>query len=320
MNGTKTNSAQLVQRTVPLIDENSFRPVGIRADAAERIHRPSQTYLQDALRRFRQNKASVLGVALLALFVVMSFAGPLLTPYPYNATDLLSANQAASSAHWFGTDELGRDMWARIWTGGRVSILIGILAALLQGTIGIIMGSIAGFAGGKVDSIIMRTVEFLLAFPYLVWVTLLMMVTGSGILPMILALTLTGWLSMARLVRGQILSLKNEDYVLAAESLGANGPSIIWKHMIPNMMGVIIVNMTFAIPGAIFSEAFLSFIGIGIKSPQTSWGLLVSMGMKQIYTYPLRLFLPCLCVSLTMLSLQLIGDGLRDALDPKLRQ
>ena len=137
---------------------------------------------------------------------------------------------------------------------------------------------------------------------------------------MILALTLTGWLSMARLVRGQILALKNEDYVLAAESLGSEGRRTVLKHMIPNMMGVIIVNMTFAIPGAIFSEAFLSFIGIGISSPQTSWGLLVSIGMKQIHTYPLRLLLPCICISLTMLSLQLMGDGLRDALDPKLRR
>ena len=201
-----------------------------------------------------------------------------------------------------------------------MSIIIGIIAAVLQGTIGIVIGSIAGFVGGKVDDLIMRLVEFLNAFPYLVWVTLLMMVTGAGIFPMILALTLTGWLSMARLVRGQILALKNEDYVLAATALGSEGKRIVFKHMIPNMMGVIIVNMTFAIPGAIFSEAFLSFIGIGIKSPQTSWGLLVSMGMKQIYSYPLRLLIPCICISITMLSLQLIGDGLRDALDPKLRR
>lgn len=297
-----------------------FAPVGIAPEAAERIHRPSQTYLQDAWRRFRQNKAAITGVFLLALFMLLSFLGPLLAPASYDMTDLLAANQAPSAAHWFGTDELGRDLWARIWVGGRVSILIGILAALLQASIGILMGSIAGFIGGKVDALIMRLVEFLMAFPYLVWVTLLMMVTGSGIFPMVLALTLTGWLSMARLVRGQILSLKNEDYVLAAESLGANTRRIILKHMIPNMMGIIIVNMTFAIPGAIFSEAFLSFIGIGIKSPQTSWGLLVSMGTKSVYTHPLRLLFPCICISLTMLSLQLIGDGLRDALDPKLRQ
>lgn len=302
------------------MDTKMFEPVGVTPEAVEAIHRPSQTYLQDAWRRFRANRAALLGVALLVLFVLMSFIGPLFVPYSYNATDLLAANQGPSAAHWFGTDELGRDLWARVWTGGRISIIIGIIAALLQGSIGILVGSIAGFAGGRVDAVIMRIVEFFAAFPYLVWVTLLMMVTGSGIFPMILALTLTGWLSMARLVRGQILGLKNEDYVLAADSLGADSRRIIAKHMIPNMMGVIIVNMTFAIPGAIFSEAFLSFIGIGIKSPQTSWGLLVSMGMKHLFTYPLRLLLPCVCISLTMLSLQLIGDGLRDALDPKLRQ
>ncbi len=300
--------------------EKRFQPVGLVPEAADQILRPSQTYLQDAWRRFRQNKASVVGVILLILFVVMSFVGPMMASTKYDATDLMAANQGISGTHWFGTDNLGRDMWARVWIGGRISILIGILAALLQASIGILMGSLAGFIGGKVDSFIMRVVEFLMAFPYLVWVTLLMMVTGSGIFPMVLALTLTGWLSMARLVRGQILSLRNEDYVLAAESLGAESRRIILKHMIPNMMGVIIVNMTFAIPGAIFSEAFLSFIGIGIQSPQTSWGLLVNNGMQNMRLYPLRLFLPCICISLTMLSLQLIGDGLRDALDPKLRQ
>lgn len=301
------------------LDQDLFSPVGVKADEVDHIKRKSLSYLQDALRRFKQNKAAVAGMLLLAVLFLFSFFGPLLVKYSYNTTDLLSANQSLSAAHWFGTDELGRDMWARVWTGGRISILIGIIAAVLQATIGIILGSIAGFVGGKVDDFIMRVVEFLMAFPYLVWVTLLMMVTGSGILPMILALTLTGWLSMARLVRGQILSLKNEDYVLAAISLGSDAKRIIRRHLIPNIMGVIIVNMTFAIPEAIFSEAFLSFIGIGIKSPQTSWGLLVSMGMKQIYTYPLRLFLPSVMISLTMLSLQLIGDGLRDSLDPKLR-
>jgi oligopeptide transport system permease protein len=299
--------------------DDLFAPVGVKPDEVDRIKRVSLTYLQDAMRRFKQNKAAVTGIILLLALVLLSFFGPFLVKYSYNSTDLMVANQGFSAQHWFGTDELGRDMWARVWTGGRISILIGIIAAVLQASIGILLGSIAGFVGGRVDDFIMRVVEFLMAFPYLVWVTLLMMVTGSGILPMILALTLTGWLSMARLVRGQILSLKNEDYVLAAVSLGSDANRIILKHMIPNMMGVIIVNMTFAIPGAIFSEAFLSFIGIGIKSPETSWGLLVSIGMKQIYTYPMRLFLPSIMICLTMLSLQLIGDGLRDALDPKLR-
>ncbi|MCL2495720.1 MAG: ABC transporter permease [Oscillospiraceae bacterium] len=297
-----------------------FEPVGVMTQEADRISRPSHTYFQDARRRFMENRASVAGLILLILFVLLCVFGPLLVPYSYNTSDLSSANQGFSAQHWFGTDELGRDFWARVWTGGRMSIIIGLLAALMQAVIGILAGSAAGFLGGKVDQFIMRLVEFLMAFPYLVWVTLLMLITGAGFFPMVLALTLTGWLSMARLVRGQILSLKNEDYVIATQSLGADTRRIILKHMIPNTMGVIIINMTFAIPGAIFSEAFLSFIGIGIKSPMTSWGLLVSMGMKQIYTYPFRLLIPCVCISLTMLSLQLIGDGLRDALDPKLRR
>lgn len=281
-------------------------------------NRQSESVAALIVRRFFKHRLAGIAIAVLAVLVIEStFA--FLSRYDPTTQNPTNSFQTSNAEHWFGTDELGRDMWARVWTGGRISILIGIIAALTEALIGILLGSIAGFVGGKVDDFIMRVVEFLMAFPYLVWVTLLMMITGSGILPMILALTLTGWLSMARLVRGQILSLKNEDYVLAAQSLGSDARRIILKHMIPNMMGVIIVNMTFAIPGAIFSEAFLSFIGIGIKSPQTSWGLLVSMGMKQIYTYPYRLLLPSIMISLTMLSLQLIGDGLRDALDPKLR-
>src|SRR5574338_1708433 len=241
-------------------EDDLFVPVGVRVEEADKIKRKSLTYMQDATRRFKQNKAAVAGMLLLSALFILSFIGPFLVEHKYNVADLISANQEPSAEHWFGTDELGRDMWARVWTGGRISILIGIIAAVLQATVGIILGSIAGFVGGKVDDFIMRVAEFLMTFPYLVWVTLLMMVTGSGILPMILALTLTGWLSMARLVRGQILSLKNEDYVLAAVSLGSDAKRIIFRHMIPNMMGVIIVNMTFAIPDAIFSEAFLSFI------------------------------------------------------------
>ena len=297
----------------------NFIHVGVKKEDAERMKRKSLTFWEDAFRRFKTNKAAMTGVFLLMFFVVLSFVGPLIVPYRYDKVELNIANQGMSAKHWFGTDDLGRDFWARIWSGGRVSIIIGIVAAHLQATVGIIMGSISGFYGGKLDAFIMRLVEFLMAFPYLVWVTLLMMVTGAGIFPMILALTLTGWLTMARLVRGQILALKNEDYVIAAKSLGSSTKRIIFRHMVPNMMGTIIVNMTFAIPGAIFSEAFLSFIGIGISSPQTSWGMLVNMGMKSMYNYPLRLFIPCLCISLTMLSLQLIGDGLRDAFDPKLR-
>ncbi|HOX31577.1 MAG TPA: ABC transporter permease [Spirochaetales bacterium] len=300
--------------------ELDFTHVGAREGEADSIKRPSLGYFQDARRRFKANGAAMAGLAVLALLAALSLAGPLAVPYNHEDGDLLIANRGPDSEHWFGTDDLGRDYWARIWVGGRVSMAIGILAALLQGCVGILMGSLSGFLGGKVDLVVMKLVDFLMAFPYLVWVTLLMLVTGAGLVPMILALTLTGWLTMARIVRGQILTLKHEDYVVAAEAMGASAARVILKHMIPNTMGVIIVNLTFAIPAAIFSEAFLSFIGIGMRAPMTSWGLLVSMGMKQLYSYPLRLLIPCACISLTMLSLQIVGDGLRDALDPKLRR
>jgi oligopeptide transport system permease protein len=297
----------------------SFDEVGIRSDEVELLNKPSTTYFKDAFRRFRSNKTANIGLIFLSLFVILAILGPIVVPYKFNDSDLKIANQTISTKHWFGTDELGRDFWARVWMGGRISLLIGVLATLFQGTIGIIIGSISGFFGGKVDSILMRIVEFLQAFPYLVWVTLLMLIAGSGLFPMLLALTLTGWLSMARLVRGQVLSIKQEDYVTASKALGAGSFRIIRRHMIPNSMGVIIVNLTFSVPQAIFSEAFLSFIGIGIQPPMSSWGLLVSLGMGQLASYPLRLFIPSICISLTMLSFQLIGDGLRDALDPKLR-
>jgi len=301
------------------IDCTDFEEVGIKPDEVEVINKPSTTYFKDAWRRFKSNKVAILGLLILSFFIIMAIFGPLMVPYKYNDSNLKIANQSFSASHWFGTDELGRDYWARIWIGGRISLLIGVLATILQGTIGIIIGSISGFFGGKIDSFLMRIVEFLQAFPYLVWVTLLILIAGSGIIPMILALTLTGWLSMARLVRGQILSIKQEDYVIAATALGADRRRIIRRHMIPNSMGVIIVNLTFSVPQAIFSEAFLSFIGIGIKPPMSSWGLLVSLGMSQLTSYPMRLLIPCICISLTMLSFQLLGDGLRDALDPKLR-
>lgn len=229
-------------------------------------------------------------------------------------------DQSPDSVHWFGTDGLGRDMWERVWEGAKVSLFIGVVTALITGVVGTLVGGTAGFFGGKLDMITMRIIDILIALPPLIFVILIMLYFGSGLMPIILAIAITGWLGLARLVRGQVLSLKEQEFVLAARTLGASSSRLILRHLIPNTLGIIIVSLTFAIPGAIFTEAFLSFIGLGIRAPQTSWGQLANLGIQSMRSYPYQLIIPSIFISVTMLSLQLLGDGLRDALDPRLRK
>ena len=241
--------------------------------------------------------------------------------YGYEKIDSGAINQGPSAAHWFGTDDLGRDLFARVWQAGRVSLLIGITGALVASLIGSIYGGIAAYFGGIVDDIMMRIVEVLLSIPYLLIVILISVMTDSKSLgTMLIALTLTGWCGIARLVRGQMLQLKSQEFVLAANALGVSPMKIIMKHMIPNTLGMIIVAITFDIPGYIFSEAFLSYVGLGIQPPQTSWGALASAAQQNFMFYPTQLLFPAIMIALTMLSFTLLGDGLRDALDPKLRK
>lgn len=305
-----------------------YEPLPMSTEAAERISKPQLSYGKDVVRRFFSNRAALVSTILLAVLVIMSIVGPLLVEYNYRTTDtklaasirLQGGTMGPSTEHWFGIDKLGRDLWARVWMGTRYSLLIGFTAAIVQAVIGIIVGCVAGFFGGWVDMLIMRAIDILNAIPYLIYVIIIMMVFGSGLFPIMLALALTGWLGMARLVRGQILMLKNEDYILAARNLNTTSWRIMLKHLIPNCMGVIVVSLSMAIPSAIFSEAFLSFLGIGLPSPMTSLGQLISTGISEMRNYPYQLFIPAAVISLLMLSLQLIGDGLRDALDPKLRK
>ena len=303
-----------------MTNEELYTHVGSDDRLSEAITTESLTYFQDARRRFFKNKMAVMCLIILGVLFVMSFVGPLMVPYGYSSSDLLSSNQTPSATHWFGTDNLGRDLWARVWMGGRISFFVGIVAALSQGLIGITVGSVAGYVGGKLDMLIMRFIDIMIAIPYLIIVILIMVVLGSGVIPIIVAFAITGWLNMARLVRGQILQLKNEDYILATKSLGVSHWVIMFKHLVPNTMGVIIVSLTMAIPSAIFSEAFLSLIGMEINPPMTSWGQLVNLGIKVMHNHPYQLIIPAIFISVTMLCLQLVGDGLRDALDPKLRR
>jgi len=302
------------------ITSSKFKHIGINSETNQTIVRPSITYWQDAWRRLRSNKAAIFSLILIAIFTLFAFVGPTMTEYDYKTNDYLSINQFPSSEHWFGTDELGRDLWERVWEGAKVSLFIGLMAALVQTTLGIIFGGIAGLFGGKVDMIIMRIVDILIAIPYMIVVIMIMVIMGSGIVPIIIALTITGWVDMARLVRGQILQLKNQEFILAARTLGASSGRLLFKHLLPNSLGVIIINLTMSIPRAIFSEAFLSFIGIGIKPPMTSWGQLANIGARAMRIAPYQLLIPGIFISLTMLALNILGDGLRDCLDPRLRK
>ncbi|GIP14857.1 diguanylate cyclase [Paenibacillus montaniterrae] len=285
----------------------------------EAIVRPSLSFWKDAMNRLVKNKVAMLGLSIIVLTIVMAIVGPWLTPYSYNQTNLSNINAPVSSTHWFGTDTLGRDLWARIWMGARVSLAVGIIGAIIPSLLGMVIGGISGYFGGKTDMIIMRITDIGMCVPQLIYVILIMIYFGSGPLPIILAFALTGWMGAARNIRGLVLQLKEREFVLASRALGASSWRLIFKHLIPNTLSILIVSMTMAIPSAIFYEAYLSFIGIGIKPPMSSWGQLVNSGISVFQIYPSQLFIPAALISLIMLSFNLFGDGLRDAFDPKLR-
>lgn len=230
------------------------------------------------------------------------------------------ANQPPSAAHWFGTDNLGRDLATRVCYGARISLSIGIVASLINLGIGVLYGGISGYFGGRIDSVMMRIVDILYGIPLLLYVILLMVVLKPGLLNVFLALGLVYWLRMARIVRAQVLGLKELEYILAARVLGASHQRLILGHLLPNSLGPIIITLTLSIPEAIFTEAFLSFIGLGVSAPMASWGVLASEGVVTLRSYPFQLLSPAIAISLTMLGFNFLGDGLRDALDPRMRR
>ncbi len=303
------------------IPKDKFKRVQIDSKESEKIARPQIGYWQDAWRRLKTNKVAILSLIILVTISIMTIIGPSLSGYDFKEVDSSKLNQRPSKEHWFGTDELGRDIFARVWKAGRVSIVIGITGALISAVVGTIYGGISAYFGGKIDTVMMRIVEILLSVPYLLVVILISIITDSRSLgTMLISLTLTGWCGTARMVRGQMLQIKSQEYILAAEALGVKPSKIIIRHFIPNVLNVLIVSITFNIPGYIFSESFLSYIGLGIQPPNTSWGALASAAQRNFIFYPYQLFFPGLMIALTMLSFTLLGDGLRDALDPRLRE
>lgn len=337
------------------LSQDLFLPLDQDPSQREVIVRPSVTYSQDAWRRLKENKLALSGLVVIVVLMVLALVGPWFTPFSYSDQILPLKNkppgytfyvkiqetgigkgnivefseQPISSAagyqvekrkFWFGSDSLGRDLFTRNWYGARISLTIGIVTALIVFIIGTIYGGISGYLGGWVDEIMMRVVELISAVPFLLYVILLMVLLEPGLKTIFIALGAVYWLSMARLVRGQVLALKEQEYIMAARALGAGTWRILFRHLIPNTMGPIMVYVTLAIPEAIFTEAWLSFLGLGVSAPVASWGALANDGIQGIRSYPWQLFFPAFFISLTMLAFNVFGDGLRDALDPRLRK
>lgn len=305
---------------MPQIPQELFEKVTTNTNDSEKISRPSISFWSDVWMRFKRNKLAMSGIILLVLLAIMALFGPYMTPYDYSTTNLINANQPPSANHWFGTDDLGRDVFTRVWIGARISLFIGLAAATIDLILGVIWGGISGYFGGRTDEYMMRIADMLWAVPYLLLVILLMVVFKPGLGTMIAAMTITGWINMARIVRGQVLQLKNQEYVLAAQTLGASTSRIMSKHLIPNTMGPILITMTLTVPSAIFTEAFLSYLGLGVPAPLASWGTMASEGVPALEYYPWRLVFPATFICLTIFAFNVIGDGLRDALDPRLRK
>ena len=282
--------------------------------------RPHHTLWGDAWIRLRRNKLAMAGGIFIIVLTLAAIFAPLITPYSFAHQDLNAILENPSSKHWLGTDGLGRDVFARLLYGARTSLAVGIFAQLIVIGIGLPIGAVAGYAGGRLDNALMRFVDVMYGFPDLLLVILLKAILGGGIYQLFLAIGLVAWVNIARLIRGQILAIKSREFVSAAHAMGGMGPYITWRHLLPNSLGPIIVSITFNIPRAIFTEAALSFIGIGVRPPTPSWGTMISDGYAVIFASWYQVFFPALAIALLMIAFTFLGDGLRDALDPKMRR
>jgi oligopeptide transport system permease protein len=272
---------------------------------------------EDAWIKLRKNKLALVGLGLLVSLCVISLLTPWIAPYGYEEQNLLMGATPPSAEHWLGTDIFGRDMLTRIMWGGRVSLMVGFIATAVALAIGVIYGAVAGYVGGRVDMVMMRLVDILYALPFMIFIILLMVVFGRNLLLLFFAIGAVEWLTMARIVRGQVMSLRKQEFVEAAHSLGLSQWIIIRRHIIPNTLGPVIVYTTLTIPSVMLLEAFLSFLGLGIQPPQSSWGLLINYGVETMEEDPWLLIFPGVALSLTLFALNFLGDGLRDALDPR---
>lgn len=307
---------------------------------------PQLSFWKDAWIRLQKNKGAVISIVLLILVTIIAFIGPLLNDYSYKAQNTAHshlppkvvglewagldgadsngidqyAERNVEDVYWFGTDQFGRDIWTRVWEGTKISLYIAFLAAALDLIIGVVYGGISAFYGGRVDNVMQRIIEVLVGIPNLILIVLFILILEPGILSITLALVITGWVNMARVVRGELLQLKGQEFVLASRTLGASDLKLISKHLLPNALGSIIVTLMFTIPTAIFFEAFLSFIGLGLQPPLASLGVLIEDGYRTMQLLPYKMIFPAIVISVIMISFNVLADGLRDALDPKMRK
>jgi oligopeptide transport system permease protein len=272
---------------------------------------------QDAIRRLKKNKMAMAGLWILLFMIFIALLTPWIAPYSYEEQNLQLGASPPSTVHWLGTDTLGRDQLTRVMYGSRISLMVGFIATAVALTIGVLWGAIAGFMGGRIDAVMMRFVDALYALPFTIFIVLLTVIFGSSMLLLFLAIGAVEWLTMARIVRGQVLSVKQQEFIEASVSMGLSPWQIISRHIIPNVLGPIIVYSTLTIPSVILLESFLSFLGLGIQPPASSWGSLISGGVETMEEYPWLLIFPGLSLTITLFALNFLGDGLRDALDPR---
>lgn len=294
-----------------------FSPIDPSKKNSEFIAVESKSFWKAAWGRFKKNPMAVLGLVVILLLAVISIFGPIISPYAYDAQDAANQYAGFSAQHIFGTDKFGRDVFTRLCYGGRISLAIGFGAAVINTVLGVVIGGLCGYIGGKFDNFVMRIVDIIYAMPSMIYVILIMMVLGSNVRSILIGICIPGWIGMARQVRGQLIALKEQEFSMAALVIGASDARILFRHLLINAIGPIIVQITFLVPNAIFTEAFLSFIGIGISAPMASWGSMARDARQVLTMHPGQLLLPTICICITIFSLNFLGEGIGDAFNPK---
>lgn len=303
-----------------MVKDKRFEFVDISTLDSDQVVRPNISYWKDAWRRLKKNPIAMGSLFILIVIIFMAIFAPIIKNVDYETVVTSKKNLSPNGEFWWGTDAMGRDLFTRVWIGTRISIKVALIATFITVVVGCLYGGIAAYVGGIVDEVMMRIVEVLNSIPYLIITLLIIVVLGNGYFQLMLALCLTAWTSTARMIRGQILQLRESEYVLAAEALGASSMRIIIKHLLPNTIGLIILDVASTIPSVIVSETVLAFLGLGLNIPAFSLGSLLSAGQQAMAFYPYQLLFPTIVLCLLILSFNILGDGLRDALDPKLRQ
>ena len=294
-----------------------FRKLSKEEKNDEFIAIESKTFFQSVKAEFAKNKRAVFGLIVLIIVILMAILGPVFSPFSYEDQNIALRNASPSVQHLFGTDKMGRDIFVRILYGARISLGVGIVAAIVNLILGTLYGGIAGYVGGKTDMVMMRFVDIIYSVPSMLYIVLIMLWLGAGVSSIILGISITCWIGTARIVRSQVKSLREQEFTMAAFVLGASPKRILVKHLLVNAMGPIIVNITLMVPQAIFTEAWLSFIGVGISAPKASWGTLCDAASELIMVYPMQTIYPLVAICLTIISFNFVGEGLERALDPK---